>query len=129
MAAGPEPVKGSVVAEEEPLETVSASSHSEFTLTDQTQRLKLRLTFSVRIKLRLKSPWQLKLFRQSYARDGLPNNSGCEGVLCNKSMSIDGLLQQTLGISKVKFLVINPWQVLTEPWLQQSSRAPSCVLL
>ena len=32
MAAGPEPVKGSVVAEEEPLETVSASSQSEFTL-------------------------------------------------------------------------------------------------
>ena len=37
MAAGPEPVKGSVVAEEEPLETVSASSQSEFTLRDQTQ--------------------------------------------------------------------------------------------
>ena len=32
MAAGPEPVKGSVVAEEEPLETVSASSQSQFTL-------------------------------------------------------------------------------------------------
>lgn len=79
MAAGPEPVKGSVVAEEEPLETVSASSQSEFTLTDQTQGLKLRLTFSGRIKLRLKSPWQLKPFRQSYARDGLPKNSGCEG--------------------------------------------------
>ena len=53
-------------------------------------------------------------------------------ILRNKS--IDGLLckwviiglQQTLGVSKVKFLVINPWQVLTEPWIKT---APSCVLL
>ena len=38
MAAGPEPVKGSVVAEEEPLETVSASSHSQFTIRGHTHR-------------------------------------------------------------------------------------------
>ena len=38
MAAGPEPVKGSVVAEEEPLETVSASSQSEFRLRVHTHR-------------------------------------------------------------------------------------------
>ena len=50
MAAGPEPVKGSVVAEEEPLETVSASSQSQFTLRVHTQRSHSEFTLRVHIQ-------------------------------------------------------------------------------